>query len=163
MIYKNKLTELLEQKAKTSNEGLEVAFSSKGGASAQDIMLLNEYFNLKLPDEYISFLLAYNGLELYKHEDVGGFLFFCTGNLIEENGSLKKEYGLYWDNSIILFCQIIGEGNFLGFRIQEDGKYGVVDCFHELPPREWETIETSFDACLDKLLKNNGEKYWLIC
>ena len=163
MIYKNKLDELLIQGTIVSRDGLQVTFSKKGTATTQQIKALNERFDIRLPVEYVNFLLDYNGLELYKYEDIGGFLFFQTDNLVEENNLIKEDYEAEdWDNSIVLFCRVLGEGNFIGFRLKDNDKYEVIDCFHESLPSEWEVIETSFNIFMDKLLKNEGEKYWLV-
>jgi len=162
MIYKEKLSELLKKKTIVSNEGLRLSFVNRGPATELEIENLSRTFDFRLPAEYLDFLLCYNGLELYKYEDVGGFEFFDASNLIEQNDSIRGDYDpVDWDSSIILFCRIIGEGNYLGFRIKNENQYEVVDCFHESLPLEWVAIVTSFDYFLNRLIETGDEKFWL--
>lgn len=56
----------------------------------------------------------------------------------------------------------LGEGNHIGFQFLDDGKYYVLDCFHEEDPENWNVICESFDEFLEKLIDCEGRKYWLV-
>jgi hypothetical protein len=142
-------------------EGLNVNFFANNSAEPKQIQNVIAFFKERLPNEYIDFLKLYNGCELYKLEDIGGFNFLSTEMIMKENDFHKKEYGDAWDDSIIFFCECLGEGNFIGFRPLENGKYLLLDCFHEEKPSEWRPIGDSFDVFLEKLIDLKGEKFWL--
>jgi len=115
---------------------------------------------LKLPGDYLEFLQHYDGMILYKVEDIAGFHFFGLKELYKQNKFQKENFGTDWDDRVILFCEIFGDNEYLGFRF--DGhKYGIVYCIMEQLPQEWEQIEGTFEELLVNIIKEKGRKYWL--
>ena len=143
-----------------SSDGLETISKFNSGATVDEINSCNQYFNNLLPIEYLELLVHYNGVELFNLQDIDGFRFLDTLKIIEVN-ELEKQNNSDYDPRIILFCEIIGEGNYLGFRVNENGFYVILDCFHEEKPTEWRVIGYSFDDLLEKIIDEKGTKFWL--
>ncbi|WP_332557864.1 SMI1/KNR4 family protein [Clostridium sp.] len=76
------------------------------------------------------------------------------------NKEVASGYEEYWINDILIFCELIGEGNYLGFD-RRNNKYKVLDCFHEELPQSWSVISEDFDKWLELLVLNEGAKFWL--
>ena len=143
----------------TESGGLQTKSYGNGGASEFDLTSAN--LPNDLPRDYIDFLKIANGCTLFNYDDLDGFQFFGTQELGKENMEMKKSYEDDWDNSVIVFCTILGEGNHIGFKILDESSYQILDCFHEYVPAQWEVIGNSFDTFLEKLIDLKGEKYWL--
>jgi SMI1 / KNR4 family (SUKH-1) len=136
-------------------------FFLEGSATDAEVEKTEQLLNLPLPNDYIDFLKFSNGCTLYKLEDIGGYDFLGTKDIFKETESNKEIYEEEWDDRIIIFCEIIGEGNYLGFRILENGQYEILDCFHELLPSEWSVTPYLLDEFMEKLIDNDGDKFWL--
>ncbi len=131
-------------------------------ASSVEIENVNSYFKNRLPQDYLSFLLYTNGCTLFEYKDLGGFEFLNSANLISENEFIKNQFDEnVWDENIIMFCSCIGDGDYIGFKILDNDRYVIIDCFRECSPSEWETIGNSLDDFIEKILDSNGEKFWL--
>lgn len=143
----------------TESVGLETKSYGNAGASESDIR--SGDLPSDLPNEYIDFLKYANGCTLFNYKDLDGFQLFGTQELGKENKAIKKLYEEYWDESVIVFCTILGEGNYIGFRVRGGNTYEILDCFHEYVPAQWEVIGHSFDEFLERLIDLKGEKYWL--
>ena len=152
----------LIKKGDVANESFEVEFKMESPAKEEEIRDVEKQLGVKLPCSFKEFLKTYNGGEMYNFEYIDGYKFFGTGELCSENKRMIDEYKNDWLNDIIIFAECLGEGNYLGFRAYPDDIYPVIDCFHEVTPSEWRVIENSFDNFLEKLIKNNGNKYWLV-
>ena len=139
---------------------LELISSFYVGAKDNDIKQVASCFNNSIPTDYIDFLKFSNGCILFDSNGIDGFKFLGTNNICQVNEEVKRNYEEDWDDSIIIFCEVIGEGNYLGFRHIEDNKYEILDSFHEYLPFEWETIPMLFDDFLKKLLDGTGDKFW---
>jgi len=74
---------------------------------------------------------------------------------------MSEVYEEDWDEKITVFCQLIGEGDFISFKQNENQGYQILDCFHEEIPQNWQEITDSFEQFLEKLLELRGERYWL--
>lgn len=142
-------------------EGLPVIFHKNLGASDIEIASFITHESLNLPDEYLDLLRQFNGFSLFGYEDLGGFQFLGTAEIIEENKLEKEIYGEDWDESVVVFCKLICDGDFIGFRFYHDGSYSILDCFHEASPNEWQVISVSFGAFLEKLIAEKGKRFWL--
>ena len=118
-------------------------------------------FSYEPPEEYIDFLRNVNGCDIFKYDNIDGFCFLSTQKVIQTNHNLKEAYGTDWNDNIIVFCECIGEGNYIGFRVKNKNSYEVVDCFHEDLPSEWKTIAFSLENFLENLLNAKGKKFWL--
>jgi len=170
---KNKGLSLFKQMMKstvnnklTKNDGsgnnIEVDFKLNLPAKIEEIITVNKELGFHLPKSFDKFLLNYNGGELYDYEGLDGFKIFGTKEIIKINNMISQEYEEDWIDNIVIFAECIGEGNYLGFKRQSNcDEYKVLDCFHEDLPINWETIANNFDEFLEKLVLNNGNKYWL--
>lgn len=143
----------------TESGGLETKSYANAGATEFDVHGIN--LPAGLPKDYLDFLKYANGCTLFNYNDLDGFLFFGTQELGKQNKEIKESYENDWDETMIVFCTILGEGNYIGFKVLDENTYEILDCFHEYLPAEWEVIGKSFDAYLEKLIDLKGEKYWL--
>ena len=142
-------------------ENLASLFIMNKEASKDNITKSNLHFKKQLPDEYNLFLQNYNGGILFKVDDYAGFKFLSAAELIKHNEFQKGNFVQDWDSNIILFCECIGDAEYLGFRISENDYGYVVHCILDTLPKEWEIIEDSFDNFINKLIGEKGKKYWL--
>ena len=141
-------------------EGLASTFEMNSAASESDMEMVRKYFNYALPPDYMSFLQVFDGATFFKVQDIGGFSFLSCRELIAVNDFQKKNLGDEWRNDI-LFCECLGDGDYIGFRILDNNSYLILDCFSEEVPDEWSDIHQSFDSFLQLLIESKGEKFWL--
>lgn len=161
LLYKLKNIESNLSSGKTfTDEGLEATFTFNKGATEHEIKQANSFFQNNIPAEFIEFLKIFNGSSLFNVNDVGGFLIFGDDQLIRENKFQKLNFEGDWDDHVIIFCSCIGDGDYIGFRLSNDG-YEIIDCFGEEIPLNWRRIASSFDIFLEKLIDHKGRKYWL--
>lgn len=113
-----------------------------------------------LPQQYIEFLYFSNGMELFNYDDVDGLELLSIQEIEKYTQYAKKTFDEYWLDNIIIFGKIIGEDNYLGFRVL-DNSYEILDCYFEDLPKDWKKIEGSFDSFLQKYLLSYGEKFWI--
>lgn len=146
-----------------SGNSIEVEFRINSLAQDNQLIAVRKELGLEFPSSFKSFLKIYNGGEIYNYDWLDGFKIFSTDEIVEVNKFIANEYGEDWINSIIIFAECIGEGNYLGFKVSENcEEYQVLDCFHEELPINWKTIDKSFDMFLYHLILHNGNKYWLL-
>jgi hypothetical protein len=131
-------------------------FIMNKSASNDEIAKCDLHFNRKLSGEYKFFLHNFNGGILFKINDYAGFKFLSIDELIKHNEFQKENFGEDWDPEIILFCECLGDAEYLGFKLNK-----IVYCVMDMLPQEWEIIENSFDTFISKLIEENGRKYWL--
>jgi hypothetical protein len=144
-----------------SYEDIPVQFLGNQGADSKALDLIQTHFLYQLPNDYIDFLKYFDGCQLFLFENLDGFNFLGTNNIIAHNTRLSEDYDEEWENNIIVFCECVGEGNYLGFRILNNNSYEVIDCFHEEVPANWGKISSSFEDLLEKLINYKGKKFWL--
>jgi hypothetical protein len=130
-------------------------------ASEEEIKKCDSYSNNRLPAEYKYFLAYFNGGTLFEYEAIAGFKFLGTSEFIEENEFRKEGFGEFWDNNVILFCYLVGIGECLGFRFNATQGYEIVHCYMDVLPKEWKSVDSSFDNFVDNLIKERGKEYWL--
>lgn len=142
-------------------EGLAVSFRKNRPATQQEISSLLSEDNLKLPGDYLRFLQATNRCVLYQYRDLGGFEFLGTNDIAKENQLHRQTYQQDWDNRLTVFCNVLGDGDFLSFRIMADNSYEIVDCYHDDNPKNWNVISNSFNDFLERLIQEKGRRFWL--
>ncbi len=141
----------------------EVEFKLNPSAEDGDITTVEKELGILLPSSFKEFLEFCDGAEIYNYKGIDGFKIFSTSEILLENKRLADEYQQDWLSDIIVFAECLGEGNYLAFKAQLSQKgYSIIDCFHEVNPIEWNVMEENFDIFLDKLIKNEGNKYWLL-
>jgi len=149
-------------KSDSSGNSIEVEFRLKSPAKAEEILVINEQLGVKLPNSFEQFLKIHDGGEIYDYEELDGFRILGTKDIVKINRQIAELYEDEWLEDIVIFAECIGEGNYLGFKVQSDyDEYKILDCFHEEAPVNWEVITNNFDEFLEKLVINNGNKYWL--
>lgn len=121
---------------------LEMNIDMNSGAREHEI---NEVLCINLPKSYINFLKEYYGGKLFDLQGLDGFKFLGTNDILNINNKIKEYYQGDWIDSIIIFAECIGEGNYLGFKIIASNEYEIIDCFHEEIPINWNAIGNSFD------------------
>jgi len=142
-------------------EDLVSFFIMNSEASDDEIEESNMYFDRRLPNEYKFFLNHYNGGTLFKIEDFAGFKFLGTNELTRHNEFQRENFGGDWDDRIILFCECIGNAEYLGFKLEEIGSFQIVYCVLDVLPEEWTIVESSFEIFMNKLIEGKGREYWL--
>ena len=149
---------LNEEKESRNYEGLPVTFKNNPGLNSAHT---DSFSHLKIPSDYIDLLEKHNGFTLFQYEDIGGFNFFGVDQLQIETDLQKETYEEEWDDRIIIIGNVIGDGDFIGLRILENGGYEVLDGYHDEAPQNWNTITDSLDDFFLKLIESKGERYWL--
>lgn len=142
-------------------ENLKTSFVMDNPASIENIIKCNVYCEQRLPEVYKHFLEHYDGGTLFKYDDIGGFKFLSTIEMINENDWIKKIYEDDWSNDTIVFCKLLGVGEYLGFRFYDNFKYEIVHCFMDQLPDKWPVIGNSFDKFIEILIKEKGKEFWL--
>ncbi|WP_341350756.1 SMI1/KNR4 family protein [Sabulibacter ruber] len=156
------LKALFESNKKVENfEGLEVSFTNKAGASEEELTWHVNIDEVSIPEDYISLLRNFNGFTLFQFEDIGGFSFYGAEEVNKETRFLKESYEEDWDSSLIVFCSIIGNGDFIAFRTYPKGTYDILDCYHDDVPANWMKICDSLEEFIEKLISSKGNLYWL--
>ncbi len=145
----------------TNNENMPVTCISNGSISDDNLELFNKDFKIKLPKDYLNFLKRFNGCTIFNYENLAGFKLLGTENLRNSNLNQEEIYEDLWDESIIVFCEEFGSGDFISFRNQDDGSYEILDCCHDDLPKDWAVISNSFNDFLEKLIDFKGRPYWL--
>lgn len=130
-------------------------------ADNNQILEVYNFFNKKIPKDYLEFLSYFNGGTLFKIEDFAGYKLLNTEELISENLFQKSTYENDWDEKVILFCLIIGDNEYLGFREKAIGKYEIIHCIMDYMPNEWIYIASSLEELILDLIEKRGKKYWL--
>jgi hypothetical protein len=125
---------------------------------ASDFQINELRSTFDLPEEFIDLFRFSNGLELYRLDDIDGYKFFSTEEMISENRILQQTYDEEWLPNRIAFCVILGEGNFLAIDLNNNS---ILDGFHEDPPIEWNKISNNLNDFLKELIDLNGKKFWL--
>ena len=120
----------------------------------------NAYSANILPEQYVELLTFANGMELFNYDNIDGIKLLGLDEVQSYTQYAKNIYEDNWQESIIIFGKIIGEENYLGFRVK-DGGYEILDCYFDEIPENWKVISNDFDAFLHKYIILNGEKYWL--
>jgi hypothetical protein len=90
-------------------------------ASATDISLVERTFNIGLPDDLKSFLLATNGLDVDHGEGFVHRFFLNSKQIIEENQRLRSR-DCYMPFDHLLAFGFPGNGDFFAYGIRSDGK-----------------------------------------
>jgi SMI1 / KNR4 family (SUKH-1) len=142
-------------------ENLPVTFHKNPGAREEEIAAIATDRNQKIPKDYIDFLRKFNGCTLFKYQDLGGFEFLSTTNILKENALQRLTYENDWDSNLTVFCNLICDGDFLSFKNNEDGSYSIMDCYHDDNPGNWKIIADSLDNFLNKLITEKGKRFWL--
>ncbi|HMC99839.1 MAG TPA: SMI1/KNR4 family protein [Ferruginibacter sp.] len=140
-------------------EGLSVTFIKNSPASDEAIAALPS--NLDIPNDYIQFLKAFNGCTLFEYKDFGGFEFLAADQIERELTIQRETYAEDWDESLMVFCNVPGDGDFISFRNKGNNEYEILDCYHDDSPKNWNTITNSFDVFLERLIDEKGKRYWL--
>ena len=113
-----------------------------------------------MPKEYMEFLSFSNGMELFNYDEIDGVKLLSLNEIENYTSYGKNTFEEDWQDNVLFFAKIIGEDNYLGFRMKEN-KYEVIDCYFEELPSEWNIVAESFDDFLEKYITNNGEKFWI--
>lgn len=162
--YLNAIKEIIDLTLKgrvSTFENLASLFIMNEEASKEDIVKCDMHFDGKLPNDYKIFLQEFNGGILFKIDDYAGFKLLSTEELIKHNKFQGENFGKDWDSEILLFCECIGDAEYLGFKLNKNRFPNIVYCIMDILPQEWEIIEDSFDCLISKLIEEKGRKYWL--
>jgi len=156
------LQDLKLQKLDCDGKKIEVRFELNEPASFDDIANVERELGVKLPHSYKEFLINYNGARIFDYDGLDGFIILGTKDIIKANRFAKATFDEDWIESIIIFAKYIGESNYLGFNASEDdSEYTVIDCFFEELPEDWSEIAINFDGFLEKIVEQQGKKFWL--
>ncbi|GHT09376.1 hypothetical protein FACS189426_07600 [Bacteroidia bacterium] len=139
-------------------ENLDCSFIMNSPATIENILKCDAYCKQKLPEEYKYFLKYYDGGILYKYENLGGFKFLSTQEIIDANELQKTIYEEYWDGSIIFFCELLGTGEYLGFKISDTASYKIVHSETAQHEEEWIVAGNSFDALIELIISEKGKE-----
>jgi len=141
-------------------ENLKSTFEMNIAASDLDIDKCRVTLEAGLPNDYEFFLRNFNGGKLFLVDDFAGFKLLGTEELINHNKFQQENFGEDWDKHVVLFCEIIGDAEYLGFKIDKE-KVQIVFCIMDTLPSEWQAIDDTFDILIQKIILSNGAKYWI--
>lgn len=113
-----------------------------------------------IPDQYVEFLLFSDGMELFNYDNLDGLKLLSLQEIEQYTNYCKNTFEEDWQDNIIIFAKIIGEDNYLGFRLY-DNCYEVIDCYFEELPSDWEVIDGQFDDFLKNYITGKGNKFWI--
>ncbi len=149
--------------SKTDSIGNTITVVNKTEKSASKVEIEQMMSEYPVPECYVEFLVAYNGAKLFDYEGIDGLQLLGTKEVVKYTQYAKNTYEEEWDESIIIFAKIIGEDNYLGFKMgyNDNSQYVILDCYFEECPEDWRIIESSFDDFLSKYLCSNGNKFWI--
>jgi len=160
--YIEQIKQILEQGGQIIDcYNLESNFIMNNPASIDNIIKSENYFDQKLPEEYKYFLKKFDGGTLFKYDVIAGYKFLGADELVEVNELQKNIYEDYWDGSIIFFCELLGNGEYLGFKTTSTSAYKIVHSMMAQKPEEWLILEDSFDTFIKTIIKEKGKEYWL--
>jgi hypothetical protein len=162
--YLTKIHEIISHELKGSistYQKLDSWFVMNDKASEIEIAHCDSAFGNRIPSDYKDFLGNFNGGILFKVKDFAGFQFLGTKDLARENEYQREQFGSDWDERIILFCELLGNAEYLGFKLDEKSGYEIVFCIMDESPSKWEAIGTSFETFMDILIKEGGREFWL--
>lgn len=114
----------------------------------------------EIPSDYVEFLLFSAGMELFNYDNIDGLELLGVQGIQKYTLYSKNTFEEDWINNIIIFGKIIGEDNYLGFKIELEG-YSIIDCYFEQLPIEWTTIGDSFDDFILDYITSLGNKFWI--
>ena len=141
-------------------ENLTAYFSMNERASMDDITKCKQFFYNQLTEDYLVFLETYNGGILFRIEDFIGYHFLGTQEIIKTNTVQKNSFRYNWDDKIILFCRILGDAEYLGFRMRDNNVHEIVHCFMDESPDKWKIIEGTLDSFMMRLIDKQGKEFW---
>lgn len=142
-------------------EGLASSFIFNKGVNEEELFKCKGYFKDLIPDDYINFLKFYNGGVLYKVEDFAGFKFLSVNELIQCDIFQKENFSEDWNDNIVLFCEILGDNEFIGYMANENGNVELAYYIMDLLPEHWDKIEGSFEDFMSELIIEKGRKFWI--
>jgi hypothetical protein len=120
----------------TNDENMLVTFTYNDSASIDSLKSLINDFNSKLPIDYIEFLSNFDGCKIFNYDDLAGYNFLGTKKIKKENLNQIETYEEMWDENIIVFCEVLGCGDFISFKIR-DKDYEILDCCHDDLPKDY--------------------------
>lgn len=130
-------------------------------AESRELELIQNKLQLQIPDQYREFLINYNGAMLFNYDNIDGLNLLSIQDVLKYTLYAKNTFEEDWINNIIVFAKIIGEDNYLGFKVINDNTYQIVDCYFEQLPKEWREINLSFDEFLVSFILKQGKKFWI--
>lgn len=124
--YLTEIEQFLEHKENViTYEGLVSTVIMNPSASVNEIIDCEKHLSLKINEDYISFLKHYNGGTIFMIEDFAGYKLFSTKEILKENIFQRENFGVDWNNDILLFCLCIGDNEYLGFKRKEN-RYEII-------------------------------------
>jgi len=141
-----------------------VEFKLSPPATIEAINKTESLLGIRLPSSYKEFLLKYNGGRVFDYDGLDGFIIYGTDNITKAYKQIALSYQEDWIDTILVFAECIGEGNYLAFdcRFETDYEFPVLDGFHEKLPCMWSQISPSFDTWLKQIVQCSGKKFWLV-
>lgn len=166
--FKKELASLDQNQSKLVDYGLgpeQVTFRAFPGASHDEIIALERDLGLGLPRSFKQFLAIWNGVIMYEVEGEFGIKVFGTNDLRERN-RIWVEYELYPEERMpkLLIFADWRDGDYSVFDASQknaENEYPVLDGNHEFSPQKWEVICHSFAEWLNRLIEDQGNKFWL--
>jgi len=149
--------------SKTDSNGNSITVVNKTEEAASEEEIQQVLNLCQIPDSYVEFLAVCNGAKLFDYEGIDGLQLLGTKEVLKYTQYAKNTFEEEWDESIIIFAKIIGEDNYLGFKMRDSNRnqYVILDCYFEECPEDWSIIDGSFDDFLTKYLLTNGSKFWI--
>jgi hypothetical protein len=99
-------------------------------------------------------------MELFNYDNLDGLKLLSLQEIEQYTKYCKNTFEEDWQDNIIIFAKIIGEDNYLGFKLN-DNNYEIIDCYFEEMPSDWESIGCQFDEFLKKYITEKGNKFWI--
>lgn len=148
---------------KLDSEGNPIVVKNKLEERCTDgeIKKIQNELQIEIPKQYTEFLLKYNGAKLFDYDGVDGLNLLSIQDILKYTLYASNTFEEDWISNIIIFGKIIGEDSYLGFKVNENEKCQIVDCYFEELPIDWNCFDLSFDEFLLRYISGKGNKFWI--
>ncbi len=127
------------------------------GKSESQIRQMEIEVGITIPAELKQFYAFSHGARLDEYK------ILTVPEIVEQLAELPQTYGDFWKESIFPFAYLMGVGDLVAFDVEKLSADGlsIIDCFHELPPEQWNVICFGLKTWLESMISSDFQPFWL--
>lgn len=136
-----------------------VKFKWNIAVSNDQIIKVENQYQIKIPDDYKDFLCFSNGAEIFSSDDEdesSGYQLLSLQEMISETSEMRK-CGYNIKKNQIIFLITLFSNDFLMFDLE---KNGIVYADVGYSEKEWKIIDSDFKNLILHLYMSNGAPFW---